>query len=127
MDMAGVYRLYLRGELGLEQAAELLRSHAATWNAAPGSLELDTLPDEQRAKASELLDAAVGPIVAPYLAGEIGSEAAPRQLAPLMFPLGVFALNLSLPPGPDSENVMARLVELTTRLANYKVAPDGPA
>lgn len=118
MEMSDVYRRYVEDELSLAEAAALLRSHAPVWNTAAGSLALEKLPDEQRDKAAELLDAAIQPYLEPYLAGQVTSDVAARQLAPLVAPLGVYALNLNLPPGTPADEAMPRLLELLGRLVD---------
>ncbi len=117
-----VYRRFLDDELALDEAAELLRVAS---NAEAGSLRLDSLPDAQREKAARLLDAAIRPILAPYFAGEVGREVTARRLVPLVRPLGVYALNVDVPTGPRADEVMARLMELTERLADLEDASEG--
>src|SRR5262245_10034371 len=97
--MSDVYRRLLDEELALEEAAGLLRIQTSS-SVEPGSLNLDTLPEDRREKASQLFDAAIRPILDPYLAGEVASDVTARRLAPLVRPMGVFALNVNLPPGP---------------------------
>jgi hypothetical protein len=124
MDMSDVYRRFLNDELALQEAAQLLRMHASAWKAEPGSLRLDTLPEEQREKAAELFNAAIQPILDPYFAGQVASDATARQLAPLVRPMGVYALNLNMPPGSGADEAMGRLIELTNRLADLESEND---
>lgn len=123
-SMGAVYRRFLAGELPLEDAANLLRQHAQVWNTEAGSLKLDTLPDAEREKAAQLFSEAIQPILAPFLAGEITSKAAARQLAPLVFPVGVFALNFSTPTGPAAADTMARFAALAEDLADLEDSPE---
>ena len=115
--MSDVYSSFLAGDLSLQVAAELLQAGAPEWRTQAGSLRLDTLPDADREKAAELFDKAIEPILAPYLAGDISSESAALQLAPLVFPVGVFALNFTMPSGPDADRTMSRMSELIEKLA----------
>jgi hypothetical protein len=112
MSMSDVYRRFLNGELALEKAAELLRKHAASWNTEPGSLSLDTLPDEHREKAAELFSAAIQPILGPYFAGQLASDAAARQLAPLVFPVGIYALSVNMPAGASGRQPLNPIAPL---------------
>jgi hypothetical protein len=123
-SMIEVYRRFLDGELPLAAAAHLLRQHAPSWTAEPGSLKLDTLSAVERKRADQLFSEAVQPILAPFLAGEIDGEAAARQLAPLVLPVGVFALNLRLPTGQGAAEAMARFAELAEQLAELEKPPD---
>ena len=123
-SMSAVYRHFLAGDLPLEDAAHLLRQHAQLWNTEAGSLKLDTVPDVDREKAAQLFSEAIQPILAPYLAGEITSKAAARQLAPLVFPVGVFALNFTPPTGPAGADTMARFAALATDLAELEDSPE---
>jgi hypothetical protein len=118
--MADVYNRFLAGELSLEDAAQLLREHAPEWGAEGDSLALNDLPDAQREKAGELFNAAIQPILAPFLAGEVSSEAAARQLAPLALPLGAFALNFTLPGDVASDQAMALIKDLVDKLAELE-------
>jgi len=122
--MSGVYRRFLNDELTLEEAAELLRVHASSWSADPGTLSLDSLPDGQREKAAELFSAAIEPILGPYFAGQVGSDVTARKLAPLVRPVGVYALNLAMPTGPSADTAMTRLIELMNRLADLESESD---
>src|SRR5258708_39042243 len=119
-SMSEVYRRFLGGELPLQDAAQLLREHARSWTTEAGSLKLDTLSDVERRKAEQLFSAAIRPILGCFMTGEINSEAAARQLAPLVFPLGVFALNFSLPTGKGAAEAMARFAELAEQLADLE-------
>jgi hypothetical protein len=125
MSMSDVYRRFLNDELAFEEAAALLREHAASWRTEPGSLSLDHWPAAQREKAGELFSAAIQPILAPYFAGQLDSDAAARQLAPLVFPVGLYALNVDTPAGPSADAAMARLVELIGKLADLESQASG--
>lgn len=111
---------YLGGELDLSKAANLLRKRANSGGVESGTLGLDTLPEEQRQKAEELFNESIQPICRGFMNGEIDTEAAARQLAPLVFPIGVFALNFAMPSGPEAHATMARFGELVARLAKLE-------
>lgn len=119
-SMGDVYSRFLNSELALDEAAEVLRKHAASWHTEPGSLSLHELPEQQRERAGELFTAAIQPILEPYFAGQLGSDAAARELAPLVFPVGVYALNLNMPAGPRADEAMALLLELMNKLADLE-------
>ena len=105
MNMAEVYRRFMSDELALDEAAEILRTHAPSWSMEFGSLDFQALTDDERWKAGQLLTAAAQPIVVRCLAGEVGVD---RHLASLTFPLGVFSVNVEVPHGPGAEARMAR-------------------
>ena len=111
-----VYRGFVQGALPLEEAARLLRHHAAEWKTQADSLKLDTLPEVEREKAAALFNEAIQPIFQAFLAGDISVDSAAHQLAPLVFPVGVFALNFNMAPGPAASAPMARFMELMKRL-----------
>lgn len=118
--MRAIYKGYLSGGLDLSEAATLLRTRATADAGESGALDLDTLPEEQRQKAEELLNESIQPICRSFMSGEIDTEAAARQLAPLVFPLGVLALNFALPDGPEGPTAMARFAELVARLVELE-------
>lgn len=114
MAMHDLYRAFIDGTIGLAEAAEALRTQAGRWNLAPESVDLGALSPGEREKASELFDAAVGPILEPYFAGRQSSEVTASQLAPIVLPLGIVALGV--PPG--AVDAMPRLMELIERLGD---------
>jgi hypothetical protein len=120
MDVDDVYRRFLDDALSLEEAAELLRAHAAASPAEAASLSLESLPAAQREKAARLFDAAMRPILDGYFAGEMGSDDAARLMAPLVRPVGVYALSVDMSSGPGGADAMARLAELVERLADLE-------
>src|SRR5437762_7621656 len=116
-SMNEVYRGFLEGTLPLEDAARMLRHHAAEWRTEADSLRLDTLPDAEREKAAALFNEAIYPIFQAFLAEEISVDSAAHQLAPLVLPLGVFALNFNMPAGPAAAAAaMSRFMKLMKRL-----------
>ena len=80
------------------------------------ALNLDELPDEERQKASELFDASIRPTLTSFLAGDLTSDAAAELLAPLIRPLGAWALNVGALPHADGAQTMARMGELLDKL-----------
>jgi len=116
-SMSEVYHRFLNGELPLDEAVRCLRLNARVWKSAPGSLAFDTLPDADREKAALLFNEAIQPILGSFMNGEISGESAARELHPLLFPVGVFSLNLTMANGPGAEQAMARLTELMHKLA----------
>lgn len=123
-SMSDIYTQYLAGGLPLATAADLLRQSAQAWKTEPGSLKLDLLPNDEREKAAQLLNESIQPIMVPYMAGDISSESAARQLAPLVLPVGVFALNLGLPSEGVATDRMTRLAELAEKLVQLEEASE---
>ena len=116
-SMSDVYRRFLEGALPLQDAALLLRQHARGWNTRSGSLGLDELSGEDRQKAAELLNESIQPALVRFLAGGVTTEAAAQEIAPLVLPLGVFALNVNTPSEGATTDLMARLSELFEKVA----------
>ena len=116
--MKETYERFLNGELALEEAASLLKERANLGRADAGTLDLSSAPERQREKAAELLNEVIRPVWSAFERGELAPEAAARQLAPFLRPLGVWALNANVPVGPDAPAIAARFAELFRKLAD---------
>jgi hypothetical protein len=90
---------------------------------AAGTLALDAIAleaftEEERQRVGELLNEVIDPISRAFASGEVGVEAAARQLGPFIPPHSFFALDDTAPDGSSwSPEAVAGFCELFTRLA----------
>jgi hypothetical protein len=125
-----IYRRFLDGKLALQEAAAVLRAYARSGPApAAGTLALDAIAleaftEEERPRVGGLLNEVLGPISRAFASGEVGVEAAARQLAPFIPPHSFFGLDDTAPDGSSwSPEAVARFGELFTRLAELLREP----
>ena len=126
--VADVYHRFLGGQLSLPEAVSLLQHHARTGVTDVETVALDSLPDHERERATRLLGQLIEPICGSYMSGQMSVEAAARELAPYVLPVGVWALSFTPARAEHLETGMAKLAELAARLAELaETGPDNDA